>query len=426
MFDCSYLTRFALSFFEGFVVIARRQMHLFQVRRFWLFTSEVCCTVTMDVLLRLLVSFYLIIVSLSQTLLEEWSFTSCELKYDTGNSSAKSNRIIADEDGFYDNEPEWELCANAVILKTAGYCDCDGTFFRKTLENDDYASDEWDGYFLLSARGSLDYVIELEDSDGVPATYDISEIRQYYVVEPDSNSTFISVQDSVDQWHQLPFEFDAESGDTFVQVDDTSDIDGVPIQSIRVHLEWRTDATDFDSSTDVVNVSRLEIYAIDLTPFPTKEPTESPSTAPSTSPSTAPSPSPSIAPTPAPTVSPSPAPSGSPSETPTTAAPTSAPTMSPTWKSITMMTERGDESIQIWSENVYPLEDRGNESEYMTSSNYTLPNGRSFNPAAILAWSEIDASIELEGCDGYNLSNNNPWDESSWYYCDDGTWYVAY
>ena len=76
----------------------------------------------------------------------------------------------------------------------------------------------------------------------------------------------------------------------------------------------------------------------------------------------------------------------------------------------------------------------------MTRYNYKLPdlNGkpgeeRPYCATCILAWADIDAKIELVGCDQYNATkgtgtynySSGPEDPDSFYYCDNGTWYVC-
>ena len=129
-------------------------------------------------------------------------------------------------------------------------------------------------------------------------------------------------------------------------------------------------------------------------------------------------------------------------ETPTVE-PTPNPSVSPT---MSYWNQRQTEGIStFWSKNVFPLSLRNASVSYidngdvkyreepMTYSTFKLDPDRPFDLTAILGWSEIDATLELIGCDDYDtsfelgdhISGPLPAD-NSFYFCDNGTWYTIY
>ncbi len=137
---------------------------------------------------------------------------------------------------------------------------------------------------------------------------------------------------------------------------------------------------------------------------------------------------PAAAPTSSPTLQPTPLPS-----TP----PTLSPTPSPTWRQVVGKMEREGYSDggyfrphTQYSTNIYPLSYRkipvanATEEEPMTYETFSIPGDKPHNIFAILAWSEIDAELIIEGC-SYDESDFL-WNETShrpsdFYFCE-GTW----
>eukprot|EP01084_Bolivina_argentea_P270307 459589_1 len=177
-------------------------------------------------------------------------------------------------------------------------------------------------------------------------------------------------------------------------------------------------------------LAKINISCSGKTAQPTTSPTSSPSdipTTPTTLPTNAPTEiteNPTFSPS-QPTISPTSAPS---------LPPTSNPSISPTFRFIRARTKRiiGVDSYVFHSDNIIPLSDRDNGN--IKYSNYYLPNkiesngniklgqNRAYCVSCVLAWSDIDASVELNNCDDYNTSNSDPTDPNSFYHCDNGTW----
>eukprot|EP01083_Nonionella_stella_P179915 640099_1 len=212
--------------------------------------------------------------------------------------------------------------------------------------------------------------------------------------------------------------------------------------------EWLAFAFSGDLANQTLFFNKFDVESwYNFTDNPTAVPTQAP-----TSPSQIPTQSttdPSASPTPAtrypssnPTMTPSKTstdPSAQPTQNPTTT-PSVSPTSSPTYKNVKRQTKRNIDvdSFQFHSDNIIPLSARHN----VTYKNYHLPDGkrpdgtvipgkeRKWCLTCILAWADIDATIELDGCpevdeDGasiWNYSDVNPENPNSIYHCDTGTW----
>ena len=220
---------------------------------------------------------------------------------------------------------------------------------------------------------------------------------------------------------------------TFYQLIQQPNNPPIVFNKIRIYMEW-------DGTTSVDNsAAKLGTITID---GPLLWTNGEGSISPTTDPTTVPTSEPSYEPTTEPTKNPT----SDPTRDPTTE-PTLMPTEAPTWWSVEKKTERiidpadgNVDSYQFHSNNVIPLSER---SDYNKSAPfYILPNQvnpdgsvkpgkeRPFNLTAVLAWADIDASIELEGCPQNDTNGNplwdwnstNPRDPKSFYNCDNGTW----
>lgn len=160
----------------------------------------------------------------------------------------------------------------------------------------------------------------------------------------------------------------------------------------------------------------------------TWDPSPSPTKSPSTEPTPFPSPSPTGRPTPSPSSSPSESPSPAPTEVPTLKVhdhatnrdeyeiedinDTNSSNSTTIWRPI---------SYEKWSTNIYPLSLR-NESLY----SFTVPTDKNktepYCLTCILAWPEIDATIQVQGCDDHLPNNTIP---NAFYDCDDGVWILT-
>eukprot|EP01084_Bolivina_argentea_P015431 28880_1 len=133
------------------------------------------------------------------------------------------------------------------------------------------------------------------------------------------------------------------------------------------------------------------------------------------SPTSSPTDVPTAIPTPIPTANPSTIPTQTPTQSPSFH-PTRLPTQTPTFTVYDHATNRNNNSsFTKYSTNIYPLSDRN-----VTLLNFTVPGDKPYCLTCILAWADIDASIEMTGCDDAIPDPNtipNPF-----YDCTDGVW----
>ena len=359
-------------------------------------------------------------LSNAQTIYNQFVIDSCSMIYDIYDEDAKSTRINPAL-----SEAEWEKC----VTITDGVCDCDETFFLFVFR-DSYSQSGNNNSFAMSTNSILDYTISFTTTDVVY----MDSFYQYWQDYGDrpgevNGSSFVEFVSSSGDTYNVSYSisYDPSEG-AFLQAQDSS-LDEIPIDKIHVHLVFLntsadTSITNGGGKDDIVLIDSILVLGADATKNPTSDPTESPSPGPTHVPTGFPTSVPSEVPTKAPTTD-----------------PTSAPTMSPTWHSVEAKTIRDSDSYQLWSDNVYPLANRtdrlSGELEYFTSTNYTLPDiqlasgtwkygeDRAYCAFCILAWADLDATIELEGCDNYNINSFDPADEDSFYWCDDGEWYVV-
>eukprot|EP01083_Nonionella_stella_P076128 207275_1 len=324
----------------------------------------------------------------------ELSIMSCEMVYDTRNL-----RLL----GPYRSA----TCSRRMP------CTCAGPIFSRLLLEETSITHG----FVLTDHSSLDFTIYFGQQYQL-----LSLAFQWHNTSNPINQakSYVSVYDIstnawVDQTYKVYPDYDG-----LTRLDTNGTFVDLIVTHVRFHLEW-----NFDAQGGFVYPSGVYIHGQTQTLHPIK------------SPSTAPTHSPTADPTTEPTVNPSLSPTPNPSETPTT-----SPTQAPTWKRVTRQTKRvvGVDSIQIHSNNIIPLSQR--DAGNITYKDYYLPNirkpdgsvvsghDRPFCLTCILAWADIDASIELEGCpevddDGvsiWNHSDVNPDHANSIYHCDTGTW----
>ena len=346
-------------------------------------------------------------------IITDYVIDDCSLVYNRNDPDDHSQRYHSDS-----STTEEDACSSYVD----GVCDCDNFFFLYTFKDLHVSNNS----FRLTENSSLDYTISFDDD-----VYFIESFQQKwwdYGDRPLESHTYVEFLGyNGDAWN-VTWSVIKGVTDTFLSVTALANETLLkPMGGVHVHLVF--DASSMETALTggadgVVFVDSLQITGEETSKFPTESPTYLPTNNPSA----------------IPTHNPTDVPSEVPTQSPSTD-PTSAPTQSPTWKSVTAATARttgsGGDSYQLWSDNVYPLWMRVEGGGNMTNENYILPNktlnsgvvkyggDRAFCVFCILAWADIDATIELEGCDDYNKNSLDPEDPDSIYWCNDGTWYVG-
>eukprot|EP01084_Bolivina_argentea_P270301 459572_1 len=335
-----------------------------------------------------------------------WQIFSCQLFYDRNNVNINTDNTI--------------ICFSSPPMP----CNCKD----RVVYGDPLADGSAATTLHLTDNSYLHYTIRLHRPNG--EYWSIQNGGLQFVwgpnadLAPDPEST-VSIYDMNDQvWYPLSW-FHTYNGVVpnlnALYINPAANIPQYTTFMIEFNLNWTY------AGTGTVEPTYIVVNGRDITLQPTTDPSKSPSKSPTKSPS--------INPTTFPSKSPTGLPSASPTQHPTTYNPTHAPSQPPTYTFIRRKTRYriGENSYFNYSNNIIDL---NKERDMTYNSPYVLPditkpNGqkvtgdnRPWKVTAILAWADIDASIELLGCPNttYNYSSTNPEDPNSIYHCDTGTW----